>query len=333
MSPLFVVACLIAAAGVCPMSASPAAPAFSPPRRHVFYEGEDDYYDEVYDEDSSFEEDEDDSRSSAPYMGHSSGKCGCTCGLSTQKGRIVGGHRIKQYEFPWLAAMVRDGRLYCAASLITSEHLLTAAHCLRGFDKKDIKVVLGAHDRTAIRLSGAGDAVVRRIARVAMHPDFDPMTFDNDIAIITIDQPVEFSSKIRPVCLPIRDDGDYTGEKATVVGWGRTEEAKPTSDFPLKVEVVVMSKDECDSTGYGADRITKNMFCAGYTDGGRDSCQGDSGGPLHVFNKGGSTEIIGVVSWGRGCARKNFPGIYTKLTRYTDFIHRSIGTSCLCQPV
>ncbi|XP_071453405.1 trypsin-1-like [Hetaerina americana] len=288
---------------------------------------EDDYYDDVYDAAGRAEDSE------APQPLPLSAKCGCSCGLSGHKSRIVGGERVRPHEFPWLAALVRDGRLYCSASLITSEHLLTAAHCLRGFEKKDIKVVLGAHGRKKILVSGKGESEIRNLAKVSLHPSFDSLTFDNDVAVLTIDRPVEFSRNILPVCLPTREDGNYTGEKAVVVGWGRTEEAKPTSDIPLKVEVVVMSKEMCDQSGYGASRITDNMFCAGYADGGRDSCQGDSGGPLHVFNKGGSTEMIGVVSWGRGCARKNFPGIYTKLTRYMDFIHRSVESSCLCNPL
>lgn len=125
---------------------------------------------------------------------------------------------------------------------------------------------------------------------------------------------------------------DYSGRLAIVAGWGLTGERQRPSAILRKVSVPVWSKKDCYNSGYGEKRLSENMLCAGYKEGKRDACQGDSGGPLHMKTDGGDIEIIGVVSWGRGCGRPNLPGIYTKLGNYLDWIRESLGGECLCPP-
>ncbi|KMQ86289.1 plasma kallikrein-like protein [Lasius niger] len=139
------------------------------------------------------------------------------------------------------------------------------------------------------------------------------------------------SSKRPNVCKDCKTI-DYTGAIATVVGWGRTGESKPVSDKLRKVNLPILSQEECDQAGYAKNRITENMFCSGYLDGGRDACFGDSGGPLHVKGVNGQLEVIGIVSWGRGCARPNFPGLYTKLTNYIGWLKDNLDEECICPP-
>lgn len=177
----------------------------------------------------------------------------------------------------------------------------------------------------------------RRVRRVHQHAGFDVRTYDNDIALLQLDRPIKFGAKVQPVCLPYGGPGgsaatDYAGSMAVVAGWGRTGEGKPTSPVLRAVAVPVWSADQCADSDYGRQRLTENMMCAGYHDGGRDACQGDSGGPLHRESAAGSVEVIGLVSWGRGCARPNLPGLYTKVVNYAPWIRKQLGAECMCQP-
>ncbi|XP_043679848.1 transmembrane protease serine 9-like [Vespula pensylvanica] len=251
----------------------------------------------------------------------------CVCGIG-RKTRIVGGNKTSVFEYPWLVSMSKQGIFYCAGSLITRRHILTAAHCLEGFETKSIKLVIADSDRTKL----ASTAIVRRIKSVTIHEEFHTYNFNNDIAIIEMDRPVSLDSIVRTACLPEDKAIDYTGAMATVVGWGRTGENKPVSDELRKVNVPILSQEECDQAGYQKNRLTDNMFCAGYLDGKRDACFGDSGGPLHVKGSYGHLEVIGIISWGRGCARPNFPGIYTKLNNYMGWLKDHLGNECVCPP-
>ncbi|EFN68635.1 Plasma kallikrein [Camponotus floridanus] len=251
----------------------------------------------------------------------------CTCGLR-RNSRIVGGNVTNIYNYPWLVSMTKMGNFYCAGTVITRKHLLTAAHCLRGYDIKTIKLVLMDSDRPSI----SNNAIVRRIKSATIHENFDAHSFNNDIAIIEMDEPVSIDNFVRAACLPEDRTIDYTGAIATAVGWGRTGENKPISNELRKVNLPILSQEECDQSGFPKNRITENMFCSGYLDGKRDACFGDSGGPLHVKGVHGQLEVIGIVSWGRGCARPNFPGIYTKLTNYMEWLKDHLDNECICPP-
>ncbi|XP_066591877.1 soluble guanylate cyclase 89Da-like [Prorops nasuta] len=251
----------------------------------------------------------------------------CVCGVG-RKTRIVGGNTTSVFEYPWLVSMSKQGTFYCAGSLITRRHVLTAAHCMEGFDKRGIRLVLADSNRK----NRAPTSIVRRVKSVVTHENFHSYTFNNDIAIIEMDRPVPVDGIVRTACLPEDKAIDYTGALATVVGWGRTGESQPVSDELRKVSLPILSEEECEQAGYQKDRITENMFCAGFLEGERDACFGDSGGPLHVQGTSGQLEVIGIISWGRGCARPNFPGIYTKLNNYLGWLKDQLADECVCPP-
>ncbi|XP_076382072.1 transmembrane protease serine 9-like [Megalopta genalis] len=251
----------------------------------------------------------------------------CVCGVG-RKIRIVGGDVASVYEYPWMVSMSNHGTFYCAGSLITRRHVLTAAHCMEGFNTKSIKLVLADSDRPKLNKN----AIVRRVKSVSIHENFHSYTFNNDIAIIEMDRPVDVNGIVRTACLPEDKAIDYTGATATVVGWGRTGEDQAVSNELRKVSLPILSQEECDQAGYQKERITENMFCAGYLEGERDACFGDSGGPLHVKGTYGHLEVVGIISWGRGCAKPKFPGIYTKLTNYLGWMTDHLDGECVCPP-
>ncbi|XP_030760915.1 proclotting enzyme-like [Sitophilus oryzae] len=259
----------------------------------------------------------------------SASQCNCDCGMVRRQMRVVGGNITRLHEFPWIAGLSHGGEYHCGAALISRKHLITAAHCVNGFDVRDLSVTLGDHDRTSA--DRFNHIEVRRLRSVKKHEHFDVSTYNNDIAILEMDIPISFSDKMNPVCLPNADFVDYSGRVGIIAGWGKTEERGDTSDVLRKVAVPVWSKQECYNSGYGERKISENMFCAGYVEGQIDACQGDSGGPLQLSNSLGDMEIIGVVSWGRGCARPNLPGIYTKVANYLHWIEEQLEGDCICQ--
>ena len=165
--------------------------------------------------------------------------------------------------------MSRNGRSpWCGGTLISSTHVLTAAHCTQS-DASSIRVIVGEHN--------IADSEFNRVdvAEIINHPDYDSQTTDNDYAILRLANPVTFTNEVSPACLPADLNATYAGVLATVTGWGTLSSGGNQPNALQEVDVTVTTNAECNSA-YG--RITANMVCA--ADSGKDSCQGDSGGPL-----------------------------------------------------
>ena len=161
-----------------------------------------------------------------------------------------------------------------------------------------------------------------------LHPEYNTNTKENDIALIKTSSAIDLTSgylPIGPACLPdVKSTmSDLDSGNAIVSGFGRTSESAsaPASTILRAAEVPLMSFETCQT--YYGKRVYPKMLCAGFKEGKHDSCQGDSGGPL-VKLKNGRGIVIGVVSWGIGCARPEKPGVYTKISSYLDWIYDTI---------
>lgn len=189
------------------------------------------------------------------------------CGVRGRSNRIVGGMPAAPHEFPWLVGLSRQGRMYCGASMISSRHVLTAAHCVNGLEANEIKVYLGGHNITSDYTE------IRRVKTIHEHENFDVISFNNDIAVLELDKAVLFGPKVQPACLPDESSSDYSGKLTVIAGWGRLGEKEKTSNSLLSVVIPVWTKEQCLDSEYGSKRITDNMMCAGYHDGLKDACQ------------------------------------------------------------
>ncbi|XP_050314409.1 proclotting enzyme-like [Anthonomus grandis grandis] len=250
-----------------------------------------------------------------------SAACGAKNGFQDQ-GKIVGGHNADLNEWPWIAALFNNGRQFCGGSLIDSTHILSAAHCvahMSSWDVARLTVRLGDHN---IKTNSEVKHVEKRVKRVVRHKGFDSRTLYNDIAILTLDSPVEFNSVIRPVCLPSSGGRDWAGSTGTVIGWGSIRESGPQPSVLQEVNIPIWSNTECrQKYGHAAPGgIVEHMLCAGRAN--KDSCSGDSGGPLMVNN--GRWTQVGIVSWGIGCGKGQYPGVYTRVEKFLPWIYKNL---------
>ena len=226
-----------------------------------------------------------------PQLGAiSDAKCGEVHSSSRQAGenqaRIVGGHNTYFGQHPWQAAIIKQSflskRISCGGALIGKRWVLTAAHCVYNTSPSQMRIRLG--DWNVREQSEKFPHEDFEVERKEIHPDYKPATFQNDLALVRLKREVVYKEHIIPVCLPDFQE-EFEGEKATVIGWGRTAHGKILTPSVLQeVEVEVINTDTCQEWFRSNNRretIHKTEFlCAGYENGGRDSCQGDSGGPL-----------------------------------------------------
>ncbi|XP_066978134.1 trypsin-1-like [Macrobrachium rosenbergii] len=247
----------------------------------------------------------------------------CRCGQK-EESRIVGGNDAEINEWPWQAALMKGSDQFCGGSLINDRYILTAAHCTEGLRPRDLTVRLAEH-----RLSTSGETslVTRSVTKIIEHPRYIPGDEINDIALLKLSSSVKVSSTVLPVCVPPRSPL-YTNKEATVTGWGYTSDGGKPSNTLKEVTVKVMSNNICRRHSYGS-AIKNTMLCAGAS--GKDSCQGDSGGPLVFRDAGGNYDQIGVVSWGYGCAEERYPGVYTRVNKYLDWIKANTADGIYCK--
>ena len=206
---------------------------------------------------------------------------------------------------------------FCGATLVNKFWVVTASHCTLGGHTDQYRVVLGEYNR-----SQEGDTVVRvhKVRSMHRHPEYNSVTYNNDIAMWRLEEPADFNH-FRTICLP--RPGMKIRNPLAVAGWGVTSEGGVLATVLKEVAVPVVSSTLCKKA-LAPHSITEYMLCAGGNEG-QDACQGDSGGPLMGEEPGKDQVFLaGVVSWGLGCAHKGLYGVYTKVSKYQDWIENHI---------
>jgi len=230
--------------------------------------------------------------------------------VATNDHKIVGGEPAAAHEFPFIVDLTRPSH-YCGGAVIAPKWIMTAAHCSQASASSYV-IVAGDHEQT----TWDGLEQRRQVVRVIPHPNYNSGTFDNDIALMELAVPLNFTDVVQPVRLPPRDFAP-TG-RSTVAGWGALSEGGGSPTTVYKVSVPLVSNADCNAAYNGNGyNILPSMICAG--EGGKDSCQGDSGGPMLCESEDGQVQC-GIVSWGVGCAREGFPGVYARVSQFLDWI-------------
>jgi secreted trypsin-like serine protease len=242
--------------------------------------------------------------------------------------RIVGGDTATISDYPWQVALIdRYGFQFCGGSIISRRWVVSAAHC---YTEALSAIRAGVTDKTNTRGQD------RSVARQIQHPAYDDITSNNDIMLIELTSPFDLSGD-RAKAIAWMDPGAAAqglqdpGVDAVITGWGDLAEDGFAPDRLQKAVVPIVSNAEASRAYdplYGAGSITPQMLAAGYTGGGIDACQGDSGGPLVVPDASTARgfRLAGVTSWGEGCARPGFPGVYTRVSMFADWIGQYVDS-------
>ncbi|KAH8380911.1 hypothetical protein KR200_004103 [Drosophila serrata] len=229
--------------------------------------------------------------------------------------RIVGGLPVSIATVPWQVAILHHGLQFCGGAIYSERIILTAAHCLREKNAKDLSVRAGS----SLWIFG-GQKI--GIAKIVPHHKYkfvygsDPY----DIAVLFLQTPLQLGNDVKTI--PLAQKKPEPGSEAIVSGWGRKYSFSQGSIYLRGVNVVIQDHLKCTlALASQKKAVTKDNVCAAAT--GRDACQGDSGGPLVDIKSG---QLIGIVSWGYGCADSNYPGIYADVAFFKDWIVKVVSS-------
>ncbi|GBP04042.1 CLIP domain-containing serine protease 2 [Eumeta japonica] len=260
------------------------------------------------------------------------------CG-ATEEERIWGGNRTGLFEMPWMVLIAYDSprgiKLSCGGTLVTPWYVLTAAHCVSHLGSlRLVSVILGEHDvrgdpdceRVEGQLQCAPSSRNVTIASVIPHPGYTLQNLVDDIALIRLSEPADFNlDNVKPVCLPTTrslQTEDLADINGVVAGWGATEDGLQ-SPVLLKVALPVLNNEACSRKYNGNPHIYERQLCAGGVPD-KDSCGGDSGGPLmYPGRTANGLRYVqrGIVSFGsKRCGVGGYPGVYTRVAYYMDWI-------------
>ncbi|MFJ9886768.1 S1 family peptidase [Streptomyces sp. NPDC091287] len=216
---------------------------------------------------------------------------------------IVGGTRAAQGEFPFMVRL----SMGCGGALYAKDIVLTAAHCVNGSgNNTSITATAGVVDLQST------SAIKVRSTKVLQAPGYNGT--GKDWALIKLAQPINLPT------LKIATTTAYNQGTFTVAGWGANREGGSQQRYLLKADVPFVSDTACRSA-YGSSFVAGEEICAGYlSTGGVDTCQGDSGGPMFRRDNAGAWVQVGITSYGQGCARPNYPGVYTEVSTFAPAI-------------
>ncbi|UJR15740.1 hypothetical protein I4U23_002675 [Adineta vaga] len=258
------------------------------------------------------------------YSCDTTASCGCSSN-SAVVSRIVGGEAAETNTWSWVVSISINSNSLCGGTIISSLWIITAAHCVYGVSTARIVVYAGSNQR----FSGQS----RVASSITVHPNYNSDTQMNDIALIRLSSPLTLTnSTIKPICIPSVDSatlaaGEWppVGLYVVAVGWGTLWES---GSLPLYLQqVTVQTIDYRASICSSVVRNSQTQLCAGVYGGGKDTCQGDSGGALMMFTASNQWILVGLTSYGNGCARADAMGVYTRVAAYQDWIREITGSA------
>ncbi|XP_026788114.1 coagulation factor VII [Pangasianodon hypophthalmus] len=242
--------------------------------------------------------------------------------VTTVGPRIVKGQLCPKGQCPWQALLKLENVYKCGGVILNYEWILTAAHCVWQYNPSQLLVTVGEH----IINVNEGTEQTRRVSKILIHPLYNHTSNDADIALLHLHKNISLGPYVVPICLPPAQ-GTFSRvlgavRTSVVSGWGRLSQQGPLSSILQRLEVPRVPLERCRA--HSGLSLTNNMLCAGFKEGGRDACQGDSGGPL-VTHYNNTWFLTGIVSWGKGCARSDMYGVYTRVAVFVEWIMNTMA--------
>ncbi|XP_053316562.1 vitamin K-dependent protein C [Spea bombifrons] len=234
--------------------------------------------------------------------------------------RLTAAKQGRKGDSPWQVLIIHEKKFHCGGVLIHPLWALTAAHCMENAGKYYVR--LGEYDRRKME----DTEQTLQVSKIIRHPDYRYQNADNDIALLRLSAPALYNKYVIPICLPSLELAErhltLEGTEVVVTGWGsQNETSRNRSSVLSYIRIPVAPRNEC--IALMQNELTENMLCAGQLGDRQDACRGDSGGPM-VTKFGGTWFLVGLVSWGEGCGRVDNFGVYTKVSRYLEWISQQM---------
>ncbi|XP_058808152.1 trypsin-1-like [Phymastichus coffea] len=229
-------------------------------------------------------------------------------------GRIVGGNDAEITTYPYQISMQLFGEHLCGGSIIDENYVVTACHCVDDLLPRDITVRAGSSK------IGQGGSV-HEVTKVIRHENYNTNIYSipsNDVALLKLNEPIHFDDTRQPIDLFKQGEVSAPGNMSVITGWGDT--GKGISTQLQTVTIPIVDKNLCNNVYKRYGGVPAGEICAGYYGiGGKDACIGDSGGPLTINGR-----LAGIISWGFECGSADYPGVYTEIAYYHDWIKKHI---------
>lgn len=229
-----------------------------------------------------------------------------------------------------------SSQFYCGGTIISPRYVVTAGHCLYSqytgnlYKPGEIQVKVGDFDQSSHKDDVKGVTRLMNVKKVIPHELFLVFRVYHDVGLLELETELDLIShpQVRAVCLPSSPSRSFEGMLGTAYGWGilkEDDEFLPSK--PREVSMPIWGP-ECKGKQFGDVTLTSYMMCAGLDEGGKDTCLGDSGGPFTI-KEDNRHILVGLTSFGSGCARPGSPGVYTRVTAYLSWILSKVEDLCI----
>nr|XP_046253279.1 transmembrane protease serine 11D [Scatophagus argus] len=243
--------------------------------------------------------------------------------------RIVGGREAPEGAWPWQVSIQILSRHHCGGTIINSLWVLTSAHCFFKYlriHRSLFRVAAGLHVLSAPGIH----AQIRSISEVKMHQDYNDNTSDNDVTLVLLSSPFNFTDYVQPICTPFNVTHEFilNFSHCFITGWGSMYYKGGLMNRLQEAVVELIDRRTCNLNSWYNGIITENMICAGLESGAADACQGDSGGPLQCYSEDEERfYLVGVTSFGDECGLPHRPGVYARTSRFAGWLKTSQAAS------